>query len=216
MEFKGRYLIPASPETVWAALNDPEVLRHCVPGCDRMDKTDPTHFVAAATLKIGPVKATFKANIELADLDPPHRCTLKGEGQGGVAGFARGEAEVLLEPDAGGTALSYTAQASIGGKLAQIGQRLLDGTAKQLADDFFTRVAATIAAARELAASAAASATADTAVIEPEPISLPQPAPAPSELPATRRHGLAPEIWVVGLIAMIVVLLVLFGVVFNH
>jgi uncharacterized protein len=203
MEFKGRYLIPASPEKVWTALNDPEVLRKCVPGCERMEKTDATHFIAAAVLKIGPVKATFNANLELGELDPPHRCTIKGEGQGGVAGFARGEAEVLLTPEADGTALAYTAQAAIGGKLAQIGQRLIDGAAKQIADDFFARFAAAVAALPEVAVAEAA----------PTP-AAPLPATSPAE--TERRRGLAPEVWVVGLIALIVILLLLFGVVFNH
>lgn len=202
MDFKGRYLIPASAEKVWIAINDPEVLRQCVPGCERMEKTDPTHFTAAAVLKIGPVKATFNANLELSDLDPPRRCKIKGEGQGGVAGFARGEAEVELTPEAGGTALSYTAQAAIGGKLAQIGQRLIDGAAKQIADDFFARFAAVVAAQPETPA-------------EVEPST----APAASETTigeVEKRGGLAPEVWVVGLIALIAILLVLFGVVFNR
>jgi carbon monoxide dehydrogenase subunit G len=202
MEFEGRYLIPASTETVWAALNDPEILRQCIPGCDHIEKTDPTHFRASATLKIGPVKATFKANIALADLQPPRRCTLKGEGQGGVAGFARGEAEVLLQPDAAGMQLSYTAHATVGGKLAQIGQRLIDGAAKQIADDFFTRFTATVGAAGELRACTA----------DKSPDTL---APVPTA-PAKARQGLAPEIWLVGLITVIVILLVLFGVVLNR
>lgn len=200
MNFKGRYLIPASPEKVWTALNDPEVLRQCVPGCERMEKTDATHFTAAAVLKIGPVKATFNANLELSDLDPPRRCTIKGEGQGGVAGFARGGAEVVLTPEADGTALSYTAQAAIGGKLAQIGQRLIDGAAKQIADDFFARFAAAVAAQPEATAQAAP----------------PEPAPVTRGAETEKRGGLAPEVWVVGLIALIAILLFLFGLVFNR
>lgn len=202
MEFKGSYLIPASPQRVWNALNDPQILRQCVPGCERMDKTDATHFSAAAVLKIGPVKATFNANIALDNLDPPRRCTLKGEGQGGVAGFARGEAEVVLTPEDGGTTLAYTAQAQIGGKLAQIGQRLIDGAAKQIADDFFVRFAAAVASAQETAA--------------PEPAPPPEAAPALEALETEKRGGLAPEIWVTGLIALIAALLLLFGVVFDR
>jgi carbon monoxide dehydrogenase subunit G len=201
MEFKGRYVIPAAAETVWAALNDPEVLRACVPGCDVMEKTDDTHFLAAATLKIGPVKATFRGKVELAGLDPPRRCTLKGEGQGGVAGFARGEAEVLMEPEDGATVLTYTAQAAIGGKLAQIGQRLIDGAAKQIADEFFTRFAAAVSAMPTAALDAVAL-----------PDAAPEPVPVPQERPETHT-GLAPKVWVVGLIAVIVVLLAMFGVV---
>ncbi len=198
MEFKGQYLILASPETVWAALNDADILRQCVSGCEDMEKIDRNHFRAAATLKIGPVKTSFKANIALDDFDPPRRCTLKGEGSGGVAGFARGEAEVLLTPEAGGTLLSYTARAIIGGKLAQIGQRLIDSAAKQIADDFFTRF-------QDAVAAKPAEAPAERRPVAPEI----EPA---SHAP---RGGLAPEIWVIGLIAAVVILLLLFGVVFN-
>src|SRR5215469_4433252 len=116
MEFAGRYLIPAPPETVWAALNDPTILQACIPGCESLTRVDGHRFDAVAALRIGPVKATFRAAIEQSELDPPRRCLLKGEGQGGVAGFARGEAEVLLAPETGGTVLSYTARATIGGK----------------------------------------------------------------------------------------------------
>ncbi|HEY3776486.1 MAG TPA: carbon monoxide dehydrogenase subunit G [Rhizomicrobium sp.] len=201
MEFAGRYLIPAAPDFVWAALNNPDVLKASVPGCERLARVAAHRFDAVASLRIGPVKATFKANIEQSDLDPPHRCVLKGEGRGGVAGFARGEAEVLLAPEADGTVLSYTAKATLGGKLAQIGQRLIDGAARQIADDFFARFAAQVAIIlpppepEEM-----------LAAVETESVS--EPATASAE----RREGVAPEIWVVGLIAVIVILLVLFGV----
>jgi carbon monoxide dehydrogenase subunit G len=202
MEFKGEYLIPAPPKMVWDALNDPEVLRQCIPGCERIEKTDPTHFSATAVLKIGPVKATFKANLALEDLDPPKSCTLKGEGQGGVAGFARGDAEVVLTPQETGTLLSYRAQAAIGGKLAQIGQRLIDGAAKQIADDFFVRFSAAVGALPQV----------DTA-----PEATPSPvAPVPLPVVPAPREGLAPEIWVVGLIALILVLLLIFGLFAGH
>jgi uncharacterized protein len=203
MEFTGRYLVPAPIETTWAALNDPEILKACIPGCQQMTKTDATHFEAAATLKIGPVKATFKAKIEMADMDPPRHCILKGEGQGGVAGFARGEADVTLTPEAGGTALAYTAKAAIGGKLAQIGQRLIDGAAKQIADDFFTRFSAAVGAV--LTEPSSVVAEPDTEEFSSAPAIVPT-----SDL---KREGLAPEIWVVGLIGVIVILLLLFGLV---
>lgn len=202
MEFKGRYFIPASADAVWAALNDADILQRCVPGCDRMEKTDPTHFSASATLKIGPVKATFKANIALADLEPPRRCTLKGEGQGGVAGFARGEAEVMLAPETGGTVLTYSAQAMIGGKLAQIGQRLIDGAAKQIADDFFKRFAEAVGSSPEPSI--------QDSSIESSPSDSSQ---MTVQAPESKRGGLAPEVWVVGLIAIVVFLLLVFGVV---
>ncbi|HSM96666.1 MAG TPA: carbon monoxide dehydrogenase subunit G [Rhizomicrobium sp.] len=206
MDFSGRYLIPAAPEIVWAALNDAEILKSCIPGCEKMTKTDATHFEAVATLKIGPVKATFKGNVALENLDPPHRATLRGEGQGGVAGFAKGEADIVLTPEDGGTALSYTAKANIGGKLAQIGQRLIDGAAKQIADDFFSRFSNAIAAAS--AAGAAGEEVLDSSAPSPEPPASDETAPEPSG----KREGVAPEIWVVGLIAVIIILLVLFGV----
>ncbi|HEX3754748.1 MAG TPA: carbon monoxide dehydrogenase subunit G [Rhizomicrobium sp.] len=210
MDFTGRYQIPASPDAVWAALNDPEVLKACVPGCQALTKTDESHFAAIATLKIGPVKATFKAAIALSEQEPPRRCVLKGEGQGGVAGFARGEAEVLLEPDGAGTLLGYTAKATVGGKLAQIGQRLIDGAAKQIADDFFSRFAAMLASPVAIEAP-----DAETLVDTPEfaaiAVSGAQDIPEMPKGDLERRDGVAPEIWVVGLIGVIVILLLLFG-----
>jgi carbon monoxide dehydrogenase subunit G len=207
MDFSGRYLIPASPAIVWAALNDAEILKSCIPGCEKMTKTDDTHFEAVATLKIGPVKATFKGNVALENLDPPHRATLKGEGQGGVAGFAKGEAEIVLTPEDGGTVLTYTAKANIGGKLAQIGQRLIDGAAKQIADDFFGRFAGAIAAASAVGSAGPAG----EVVLDSGMPSIEPPTTEELAVPA-KREGMAPEIWVVGLVAVIVILLVLFGV----
>lgn len=211
MDFSGRYLVPASPAIVWAALNDAEILKSCIPGCERMTKTDDTHFEAAVTLKIGPVKATFKGKVALENLEPPNRCTLKGEGQGGVAGFAKGEAQIELTPEGDGTTLSYTAKASVGGKLAQIGQRLIDGAAKQIADDFFARFSNAIAAASSFGSAGPPG----EVVLDNSPPSLEPPLVAPQTAAAVApgtRDGLAPEIWVVGLIAVIIILLVLFGV----
>jgi len=201
MDLNGRYVIPASPETVWAGLNDPDTLKACIPGCQKIEKTDPTNFIATATLKIGPVKATFQGKVGLSDLDPPHRCRLSGEGQGGVAGFAKGDAEVVLTPEGDGTVLTYTAKASVGGKLAQIGQRLIDGAAKQIADDFFSRFA------ERLTPPAAVELTPDPLV----EAAVPAPAPASAD----KREGFAPEIWVVGLVGVVVILLLIFGAVLR-
>jgi len=217
MDLAGRYHIPASPETVWTAINDPEILRACIPGCQQMAKADPTHFEAAVLLKIGPVKATFKGKVALEELDPPRRCVIVGEGQGGVAGFARGSAEVLLAPEGGGTLLSYTAKASVGGKLAQIGQRLIDGAAKQIADEFFAKFTIAVGGSADAASAAEAAALAAAALPgQEEAVEAAASAPI-SPTAATgayrRRDGLAPEIWVVGLIGVIVILLVLFGLV---
>jgi carbon monoxide dehydrogenase subunit G len=205
MEFQGRTLIPASPQKVWAALNNPQVLRQCIPGCERFDRTDATHFSAAASVKIGPAKITFNAVIALENLDPPHRCTLKGEGQGGVAGSARGEAEIVLTPEDGGTTLTYTARAQIGGKLAQIGQRMIDGAAKHVTDAFFARFVAALADIPDDVVE----------TVAPEPMTPPAPTQA-SDAAVEKREGLAPAIWVTGLIVFIAVLLFLFGVVFNR
>lgn len=200
MDFAGRYVIPVPPETVWAAINDPEILKTAIPGCQEMIKTDPTHFEAAVTLKIGPVKATFRGKVALEELAPPRRCVLRGEGQGGAAGFARGEAEIVLVPENGGTALSYSAKAAVGGKLAQVGQRLIDGAARQIADAFFEKFAAVVAGG------AGAVPVLNTEIY---------PAGAEPEVaaaPNRPREGVASELWIVGLIGVIVILLVLFGV----
>ncbi|HWE05752.1 MAG TPA: carbon monoxide dehydrogenase subunit G [Rhizomicrobium sp.] len=203
MEFTGRYVIPATPDQVWAALNDPAVLQLCIPGCESLARDGDHHFVATATLRIGPVKATFKGAIEQSELDPPRRCVLKGEGLGGVAGFARGAAEVVLDREAGSTVLSYAARATIGGKLAQVGQRLIDGAAKQIADDFFARFSAAVATQFRSAPPV------EEALLD---IPLSQPLDEPPIIAdKPDREGLAPEIWVIGLIAIVVILLVLFG-----
>ncbi len=137
----GEYQLPAAQEVVWEKLNDPLVLKACIPGCESLDKTSDTGFQAVATIKIGPVKAKFKGAVTLSDLDPPNGYKISGQGEGGVAGFAKGGATVKLTPKDGGTLLSYAVEAQIGGKLAQLGQRLVNGAAKKIADDFFTNFA---------------------------------------------------------------------------
>jgi hypothetical protein len=122
---------------VWEKLNDPAVLKACIPGCQELEKTGDNGFKATATIKIGPVKATFKGAVTLSDLDPPNGYKISGQGEGGVAGFAKGGAVVKLAPKDGGTLLTYNVEAQIGGKLAQLGQRLVNGAAKKVADDFF-------------------------------------------------------------------------------
>jgi carbon monoxide dehydrogenase subunit G len=211
MDFSGRYTIPASPEAVWKGLNDPEVLKACIPGCEELEKTSDTDFLATATLKIGPVKARFKGKVALSELEPPKRCVLTGEGQGGMAGFAKGGAEVLLSPEGTGTLLAYTAKASVGGKLAQIGQRLIDGAAKQIADDFFARFASVVGksqpAAIEDALAAGAVASASVSGSASDGLR----AVVAANDVAERRPGVSPGIWVIGLIGVVVILLVLFS-----
>jgi len=141
MTMTGEVQLPASRETVWAKLNDPVVLKSCVPGCEQLDKLSDTEFQAVASIKVGPVKARWKGKVRLSDLDPPNGYRISGEGEGGVAGFAKGGATVALAEKDGGTLLSYNVEAQIGGKLAQLGQRLINSAAKKTADDFFANFA---------------------------------------------------------------------------
>jgi carbon monoxide dehydrogenase subunit G len=128
-------------------LNDPEVLKACIPGCEQLEMNANNEFQAIATIKVGPVKARWKGKVRLSDLDPPNSYRISGEGEGGVAGFAKGGAQVSLADKDGGTLLSYNVEAQIGGKLAQLGQRLINSAAKKTADDFFLRFGAAVAAA---------------------------------------------------------------------
>ncbi|MDF1721642.1 MAG: SRPBCC domain-containing protein [Minwuia sp.] len=138
MKITGTYELEADRQKVWEALNDPEVLKACIPGCESLDKTGENELTATVTAKVGPVKAKFNGSVELKDLNPPESYRIEGSGKGGAAGFAKGGADVRLdERDGGGTVLSYEVDAQVGGKLAQIGSRLIDGTAKKLADQFF-------------------------------------------------------------------------------
>lgn len=141
MVMTGEQQLAAPREKVWAMLNDPAVLKSCIPGCETLDVIGENEFQAVATNKIGPVKARFKGKVRLTDMNPPTSYRISGEGDGGVAGFAKGGATVSLSDKDGGTLLTYTVEAQIGGKLAQLGQRLVNGAAKKLADDFFTRFA---------------------------------------------------------------------------
>jgi carbon monoxide dehydrogenase subunit G len=146
MEMSSSRIIGAPPQAVWEALNDPDVLKDCIPGCETLTRESDTDWRAVIAAKVGPVSARFSGKVELADVTPPTGYTLKFEGQGGAAGFANGEAKVTLAPAAENqTELSYVAKAQVGGKLAQIGSRLVDGVAAKMADDFFARFAARFA-----------------------------------------------------------------------
>ncbi len=139
MQMTGEQRIEASVNEVWKALNDPEVLKASIPGCQELEKKSDTELAAKVTLKIGPVKATFNGEVGLQNLNPPHSYTIVGEGKGGVAGFAKGGADVELKEDGNATILAYEAKADVGGKIAQLGSRLIDSTAKKLAGQFFER-----------------------------------------------------------------------------
>ncbi len=194
MDMTGEIRIAAARERVWQALNDPEVLKKCIPGCESLDKISDTEFTATATNRIGPLKAKFGGKVELSDIDPPNGYTISGEGQGGVAGFARGGATIRLSDDGAGTVLHYTVKASVGGKLAQIGSRLVDQAARKLADDFFDRFVAEVGGAAAQAA--------------PEPAAAPLPVPDPDETPGA---GLGQWIWVGSLLGIMIVLLLILG-----
>ncbi len=135
----GEERIEAPIQKVWEALNDPVVLKQCIPGCEALEMKSPTEMAATVSLKIGPIKAKFAGEVELKNLNPPHSYTIAGEGKGGVAGFAKGGADVtLVEDGPGATILTYTAKADVGGKMAQLGSRLIQSTAKKLAGKFFS------------------------------------------------------------------------------
>jgi uncharacterized protein len=139
MEMHGELRIPAPRAEVWAKLNDPETLKACIPGCETVEKVSDTEFTAKVVARVGPVKASFSGKVSLTDLVPPESYTITGEGTGGVAGFAKGSAKVSLDDAGQETVLRYGVQAQVGGKLAQIGSRLIDATSRKMADDFFNR-----------------------------------------------------------------------------
>ncbi|OQY75867.1 MAG: carbon monoxide dehydrogenase [Rhodocyclaceae bacterium UTPRO2] len=154
MDMNGEQRIPTGQQAVWEALNDLEVLKACIPGCDSIEKVSDTEHHVTLTAAVGPVKAKFKGRMHLGDLNPPHSYRIGFEGQGGVAGFAKGEAQVALKPDGADTLMNYTVHAQVGGKLAQVGSRLIDAAAKKLADEFFNAFNARVAPAAAEAAAA--------------------------------------------------------------
>lgn len=144
MALSGEVQLPGSRETVWTKLNDPAVLKSCIPDCEELIVAGDNEFEAVAKMKVGPVSARFRGKVTLSDFDPPNGYKISGQGEGGVAGFAKGGATVTLADKNGGTLLSYNVEAQIGGKLAQLGQRLILGTAKKLANEFFAKFAETV------------------------------------------------------------------------
>jgi len=154
MELTSSRTVPASVEKTWAALNDPETLKACIPGCESIERVSDTEFKVAMTARVGPVSAKFSGRILLSDIVPPTSYKMSFEGQGGAAGFARGDAKVNLTPDGSGTRIEYTVNAQVGGKLAQIGSRLVDGAAAKVADDFFACFVERVSGARAAAVDA--------------------------------------------------------------
>ena len=209
MELTGEQLIPAPRTKVWDAINDPEILRQCITGAETVTKTSDTDFEATVQVKVGPVKAKFKGKVTLGDLDPPNSCTISGEAQGGVAaGFGKGSAEVRLVDapvgDGTGTKLTYAVKAQIGGKLAQIGARLVDGVAAKMAEDFFTKFNTIVAG--PAAGDGPAAAVQDDQATEPAGAigaAAHTAAPQPAPLPAPVTSGIPSWVWIVGLIAIV-------------
>ncbi|MBS0441294.1 MAG: carbon monoxide dehydrogenase subunit G [Proteobacteria bacterium] len=157
MELKGERLIPAPIEKVWAGLNDPEILKACIAGCESLERSGDDAFAALVAVRVGPVSAKFKGKLKMSDVKPPTSYTLHFDGQGGVAGFGKGSADVQLTPEAGATRLGYLARAQVGGKMAQVGSRLIDAAAAKITEDFFAAFEAQVAPppAEEAAAEAA-------------------------------------------------------------
>ena len=145
MELKGERLIPAPIEEVWAGLNDPEILKACIAGCESLERNGDDAFAALVAVRVGPVSAKFKGNLKMSDVKPPTSYTLHFDGQGGVAGFGKGSADVQLTPEAGATRLGYLARAQVGGKMAQVGSRLIDAAAAKITEDFFAAFEAQVA-----------------------------------------------------------------------
>jgi carbon monoxide dehydrogenase subunit G len=188
MDMSGERRIEASRARVWDALNDPETLRTSIPGCETLEKLDDGSLKATASVKIGPIAAKFAGKVQLLDLDPPNSYRIEGEGQGGVAGFAKGGAVVRLKADGAATILSYEVKAQVGGKIAQLGARLIDATAKQMADAFFDRFAATVTSA------------------EGEAVELPAPK---LDISALLPFGMPPVVWIAGAVFAAIALLML-------
>lgn len=188
MDMTGEHRINARREDVWQALNDPEVLKRSIPGCEEIVRVSDTELTAKVKAKVGPVSAKFGGKVTLSDMNPPNGYTISGEGQGGAAGFAKGGAKISLQEDGDVTVLRYEASAQVGGKLAQIGSRLIDGTAKKMAAEFF-----------------------DTFVAEVEGPAAAMPTEAEAPKPEPKPSGLSPAVWIAALIAIVVVLLAIFG-----
>ena len=191
MDFTGEYKIPATRDKVWEALNDAEVLKQCIDGCEELNKDSDTEFSAKVTAKVGPVKAKFTGKVSLSDIDPPNGYTISGEGQGGVAGFAKGGAIVKLTDGEAETILSYEANAEVGGKLASVGSRLVEGVAKKTADDFFGKFVDIVTSGE------------DAAATEEVP---------DQELKAEESpDGLSPLVWGAGIVVLVAILLYVFA-----
>jgi uncharacterized protein len=212
MDMTGERRIPAPRQTVWEALNNPDVLKASIPGCESLEKLDDDQMKATASVKVGPISARFSGKVQLTDIDPPNGYRISGEGQGGVAGFAKGGANVALTDDGADTLLRYDVNAQVGGKLAQLGGRLIDATAKQMADAFFDRFSKQVQAMAPVTTDAAAEAAAGRSMAEPVAAAMAA-APAPSisvwSLIPREPFGLPLAAWIGGAVFIVMVLLML-------
>ena len=222
MDMTGEYRIAAPRQKVWDGLNDPEILKQAIPGCETITKQSDTEMSATVRAKVGPVSARFGGKVTISDRDPPNSYKIMGEGTGGPAGFAKGGASVKLADDGnGGTILSYVVEANVGGKLAQIGSRLIDATARQMADNFFSKFAQVVAAGSAPAAApsaavpvanAGAAAEAPPVAVNPPPPGGSVEMPPPGRTPPSSAAGsdgtrLSPTVWITALAVVVIVLL---------
>jgi uncharacterized protein len=219
MEMTGEFRIPAPRQRVWEGLNDPEILKSSIPGCQTIEKLSDTEFTAKVLAQVGPVRANFAGKVTLSDLEPPRGYTIAGEGSGGVAGFAKGSAKVNLDEDGNATVLHYAVQAHVGGKLAQIGSRLIDSVARRMAENFFTRFVAAVAPEQPATISAA------TAETEPQledraagppvqgiaPVASVEAQSNAAAAEAKKDIRLPPAVWVTGLAAIVGAMLYFFA-----
>jgi carbon monoxide dehydrogenase subunit G len=208
MEMTGEFRIPAPRRRVWEGLNDPEILKSSIPGCQTIEKLSDTEFTAKVVAQVGPVKANFSGKVTLSDLNPPQSYTIGAEGSGGVAGFAKGSAKVNLAEDGEATVLNYAVQAHVGGKLAQIGSRLIDSVARKMAENFFTRFVAAVAP------EPAPSSARNGSITETPSVSREATEPMASSNGATAAlkadFRLPPAVWVSGLAAVVGLMLYYF------
>lgn len=213
MDMTGSHRVEVPREQVWAALNDPDILRQCIPGCEEVVKQSDTDYTIRLVAKVGPVSAKFSGKVTLSDIDPPNAMTITGEGSGGAAGFGKGGAKVTLVPDGTGTVLNYEAHAQVGGKLAQIGSRLVDAAARKMADDFFARLSNAVALPPPPAEAVGSDSVPPNTTVPITPVpGIPAPPEVPIPLPATRGRGGFYVPW-----AALVVIAVLVGILaFSH
>jgi len=209
MDMSGEYVIAAPRQVVWEALNNPDLLKQCIPGCESIAKNSETAFEAKVTAKVGPVRAKFAGKVTLSEIDPPNGYTISGEGSGGPAGFAKGGAKVELSDVSEGTKLSYSVDATVGGKLAQIGSRLIDSTAKKMANDFFGKFAEIVANEGDGSDTVPPETNAQTDNNEISSKSS-NPSPEQQTMPDNTSKSLSPAVWIIGVSVTILAIIFLF------